>query len=200
MPARSVVIEQLTKYTGDGHAMLTPSQFTQLTGRAGRRGIDTRGAAVILWSPYVDFEAVSTLAASREFPLRSSFRPNYNMVVNLVANHPEDQVRSVLGRSFAQFQADRSLVDTRSRLKRLSDDIGEAEAELLELVDPGQAEVHVGIGRRCDGWNPGPRPPMVRWRRRSQGCPRAICCSSRDPVPSAWRWWWRPQSDPVAPA
>ena len=142
MPARSVVIEQLTKYTGDGHAMLTPSQFTQLTGRAGRRGIDTRGAAVILWSPYVDFEAVSTLAASREFPLRSSFRPNYNMVVNLVANHPEDQVRSVLGRSFAQFQADRSLVDTRSRLKRLSDDIGEAEAELLELgVDPGQAEV-----------------------------------------------------------
>ncbi len=141
MPARSVVVEQLSKYTGDGHAMLTPAQFTQLTGRAGRRGIDTHGAAVVLWSPYVDFATAATLAASRDFRLRSAFRPNYNMVVNLVANHARDQVRSVLGRSFAQFQADRTLVDRRAELERVESDMAAIDGELASLgTDPAEAE------------------------------------------------------------
>src|SRR5690606_39214588 len=77
MPARSVVIEKLTKYTGDRHETLSPGQFTQLTGRAGRRGIDEHGSAIVLWSPWVRFDQVAELATSRAFHLRSVFRPTY---------------------------------------------------------------------------------------------------------------------------
>ncbi|HET9692639.1 MAG TPA: DEAD/DEAH box helicase, partial [Acidimicrobiales bacterium] len=59
MPARSVVIEKLTKFTGDHHQFLTPGEYTQLTGRAGRRGIDNVGHAVVLWSPFVPFDQVA---------------------------------------------------------------------------------------------------------------------------------------------
>ena len=62
MPARSVVIEKLTKFTGERHQFLTPGEYTQLTGRAGRRGIDTLGHAIVLWSPFVPFDQVAGLA------------------------------------------------------------------------------------------------------------------------------------------
>ncbi len=84
MPARTVVIERLDKWNGETHADLTPGEYTQLTGRAGRRGIDVEGHAVVLWQPGVDPAAVAGLAGTRTYPLRSSFRPSYNMAVNLV--------------------------------------------------------------------------------------------------------------------
>ena len=84
MPARTVVLEKLTKYNGEAHADLTAGEYTQLTGRAGRRGIDVEGHAVVVWSPGMDPRAVAGLASRRTYPLRSSFRPSYNMAVNLV--------------------------------------------------------------------------------------------------------------------
>ena len=133
MPARSVVIERLTKFTGDGHDMLTPGQFTQLTGRAGRRGIDDHGTAVVLWSPFLTFEQVARLAASRDFPLTSVFRPTYNMTVNLLENYPADQARSVLSRSFAQFQANSEFAGERRRLDQRRSDLEQAEATLAAM-------------------------------------------------------------------
>ncbi|CAN5743982.1 DEAD/DEAH box helicase [soil metagenome] len=109
MPARSVVIEALSKFTGEHHEDLTPSQYTQLTGRAGRRGLDAFGHAVVLWSPWQGFDKVAALAASREFVLRSAFRPTANMVVNLIARYDREQAHELLERSFAQFQADKGL-------------------------------------------------------------------------------------------
>ncbi len=132
MPARSVVIERLTKFTGDGHEMLTPAQFTQLTGRAGRRGIDDRGAAIVLWSPFIAFAPVAELAASREFPLSSVFRPTYNMAVNLVERYQPDEARRVLGRSFAQYQADSKVAGDRDRLTQRTADLQAAELSLEE--------------------------------------------------------------------
>ena len=85
MPARSVVLEKLSKWNGETHADITPGEYTQLTGRAGRRGIDVEGHAVVLWQQGFDPEAVAGLASTRTYPLRSSFRPSYNMAVNLVA-------------------------------------------------------------------------------------------------------------------
>lgn len=123
MPARSVVIERLSKYNGERHEFLTPGQFTQLTGRAGRRGIDDAGSAVVLWSPFLTFEQVAGLAASREYPLASAFRPTYNMAANLVDRYEPDTAREVLARSFAQFQTDRALVRLEARRNRLVDEI-----------------------------------------------------------------------------
>jgi ATP-dependent RNA helicase HelY len=110
MPARTVVLERLSKFNGETHADLTPGEFTQLTGRAGRRGIDVEGHAVVVWSPDVDPGRLGGLASTRTYPLRSSFRPSYNMAVNLVAQMGRPASRQLLESSFAQFQADRSVV------------------------------------------------------------------------------------------
>ncbi len=123
MPARSVVIERLSKYNGERHEFLTAGQFTQLTGRAGRRGIDDSGSAVVLWSPFLTFEQVAGLAASREYPLTSAFRPTYNMAANLVERYEPDEARQVLARSFAQFQTDRALVRLEARRTRLAEEL-----------------------------------------------------------------------------
>jgi len=110
MPARSVVLEKLVKYNGDSHADITAGEYTQLTGRAGRRGIDVEGHAVVAWQPGLDPRAVAGLASRRTYPLRSSFRPTYNMAVNLVAAVGRDAARALLEQSFAQYQSDASVV------------------------------------------------------------------------------------------
>ncbi len=137
MPARSVVIESLSKFTGEHHEDLTPSQYTQLTGRAGRRGLDPVGHALVLWSPWYGFDKVAALASSREFVLRSAFQPTYNMVVNLVRRHDRDQAHELLGRSFAQYQADASLgriVNRRAtRQQLLADATERARCELGDV-------------------------------------------------------------------
>ncbi|NLU66236.1 DEAD/DEAH box helicase [Streptomyces sp. HNM0574] len=110
MPARSVVLEKLVKWNGEQHADITPGEFTQLTGRAGRRGIDIEGHAVVLWQRGMDPGALAGLAGTRTYPLRSSFKPSYNMAVNLVGQFGRHRSRELLETSFAQFQADRSVV------------------------------------------------------------------------------------------
>lgn len=120
MPARTVVIEKLTKFTGERHEFLTPAQFTQLTGRAGRRGIDSHGQAIVMWSPYVQFEQVATLATSRDFVLSSSFRPTYNMAANLVRRYEPIRARQLLNLSFAQFRADSDVVRSEHRIEKIT--------------------------------------------------------------------------------
>ncbi len=159
MPARSVVIEKLTKFTGERHEFLTPGEYTQLTGRAGRRGIDAVGYAVVLWSPWVPFEQVAGLASRRTDALRSSFRPTYNMTVNLVARYSAEQAHHLLNLSFAQFHADRDVVALERQLARTSaqleeqrtlarSDFGDVE-EYRALLDALGAERRgAGTGRR----------------------------------------------------
>ncbi|MFH8618442.1 DEAD/DEAH box helicase [Streptomyces sp. NPDC017979] len=110
MPARSVVLEKLVKWNGEQHADITPGEYTQLTGRAGRRGIDVEGHAVVLWQRGMDPAELAGLAGTRTYPLRSSFKPSYNMAVNLVEQFGRHRSRELLETSFAQFQADRSVV------------------------------------------------------------------------------------------
>jgi len=110
MPARTVVLEKLIKFNGEAHVPITPGEYTQLTGRAGRRGIDIEGNAVIQWSPTVDSASAAGLASTRTYPLRSSFSPSYNMSINLIAQFGRERARRSLESSFAQFQADRAVV------------------------------------------------------------------------------------------
>ncbi|WP_105565110.1 DEAD/DEAH box helicase [Microbacterium halophytorum] len=110
MPARTVVLEKLEKFNGEARVPITPGEYTQLTGRAGRRGIDVEGHAVVQWVDALDPEAVASLASRRTYPLNSSFRPTYNMAVNLIDQFGRARAREILESSFAQFQADRSVV------------------------------------------------------------------------------------------
>ncbi|UNX53190.1 DEAD/DEAH box helicase [Georgenia sp. TF02-10] len=127
MPARSVVLESLTKWNGSAHVQLTPGEYTQLTGRAGRRGIDVEGHAVVLYSDEIDPVAVAGLASRRTYPLRSAFHPTYNMAVNLLATMPAARAREVLETSFAQFQADRGVVGLARQAARLAETVAEYE-------------------------------------------------------------------------
>lgn len=139
MPARTVVIERITKYNGDHHVTLTAAEFAQLTGRAGRRGIDTLGHAVVLWSPFVRFEQVAALAASRSFDLRSVFRPTYNMVANLILRHDRAAARDLMTMSFAQYQRDGEVVRLQAllarRRERLADARNRAESPFGDIDD-----------------------------------------------------------------
>ena len=136
MPARTVVIEKLTKWNGDSHADITPGEYTQLTGRAGRRGLDVEGHGVVLWQPGMNPREVAGLASTRTYPLRSSFRPSYNMAVNLVDQYGRETSRELLEQSFAQFQADKAVVGLARQLRKAEDALeGYAESARCELGD-----------------------------------------------------------------
>ena len=134
MPARTVVIEKLSKFTGDHNELLTAGQYTQITGRAGRRGIDPIGHAIVLWSPFTSFGQVAGLAASRAFELSSAFRPTYNMAANLVRRYPPEQAHHLLNLSFAQYRADREVVRLERRLES-------RRAQLVELRAAARCEL-----------------------------------------------------------
>ena len=144
MPARTVVLERLVKFNGEQHAALTPGEYTQLTGRAGRRGIDVEGHAVVLWHPTestAEPDQVAGLASTRTFPLRSSFAPSYNMTINLVQHTGSQQAHRLLEQSFAQYQADRSVVGLvrsvehgQRALQEIADELGGSDAQVLDYA------------------------------------------------------------------
>ncbi|MFC5379681.1 DEAD/DEAH box helicase [Aquipuribacter nitratireducens] len=136
MPARSVVLEKLVKWNGEQHVDVTPGEYTQLTGRAGRRGIDVEGHAVVLWHEGLDPDHVAGLASTRTYPLRSSFAPTYSMAVNLVEQVGREEARRVLETSFAQFQADRAVVGLATQLRKQEEALeGYTEAMTCHLGD-----------------------------------------------------------------
>ncbi|MBA3654345.1 MAG: DEAD/DEAH box helicase [Actinobacteria bacterium] len=148
MPARTVVIEKITKFTGDGHEPLTPGEYTQLTGRAGRRGIDEQGNAVVLWSPFVPFDQVASLASRRAYALTSSFRPTYNMAANLVRKYQPETAHHLLNLSFAQYRADSAVVRDETRLEKLRADL--VRAETSAVCDRGDVGEYAGLRRAAE--------------------------------------------------
>jgi len=135
MPARTVVLEKLTKWNGESHVSVTPGEYTQLTGRAGRRGIDIEGNAVILWNKDIDSASAAGLASTRTYPLKSSFKPTYNMTINLISQFGAERARTSLESSFAQFQADKAVVGLARQISR-------NEKAMTELA--GSYECHLG--------------------------------------------------------
>ncbi|HWE66576.1 MAG TPA: DEAD/DEAH box helicase [Acidimicrobiales bacterium] len=171
MPARSVVIERFTKYGGAGRATLTSGEYLQLTGRAGRRGLDEEGHAIVLWSNEIAFAEAARVALAPPPDLRSAFRPSYNLAVNLVSRFDPETAHEVLRRSFAQWQAQRpellslqfghrvavleelgyldgwSVTETGHRLSRIyhESDLLVAEALAAQLVDGTEPAVLAGV-------------------------------------------------------
>jgi ATP-dependent RNA helicase HelY len=158
MPARTVVIERLTKFTGESRAFLTPGEYTQLTGRAGRRGIDDLGYAIVLWSPFVPFDQVASLASSRTYGLRSAFRPTYNMAANLVRRYEPADAHHLLNLSLAQFQADRAVVRFETRIERQQERIARLEREAV--CGRGDVDEYRQL-RQAHGEAPAARPALT---------------------------------------
>lgn len=157
MPARTVVLEKLVKFNGEAHVPITPGEYTQLTGRAGRRGIDIEGNAVIQWSPTVDSAAAAGLASTRTYPLRSSFVPSYNMSINLISQFGRERARRSLESSFAQFQADRAVVGLSRQIRKnesaMEEILVNAQCHLGDFIDYASIrreikEVEVLLSRR----------------------------------------------------
>ncbi|MEC5149706.1 DEAD/DEAH box helicase [Cryobacterium sp. GrIS_2_6] len=136
MPARTVVLDKLEKFNGEARVPITPGEYTQLTGRAGRRGIDVEGHSVIQWASGLDPQTVASLASRRTYPLNSSFKPTYNMAVNLIDQFGRDRTRTVLESSFAQFQADRAVVDMARAVRQQEESLtGFAASMVCHLGD-----------------------------------------------------------------
>lgn len=139
MPARSVVLERMVKWDGSTHADITAGEYTQLTGRAGRRGIDFEGHAVAVWHNGLDPYGLAGLASTRTYPLKSSFRASYNMAVNLVARLGRPAARELLETSFAQFQADAGVVGLANQIRKHEQALaGYEESMTCHLGDFGE--------------------------------------------------------------
>ena len=131
MPARTTVISALSKRTDEGHRLLFPSEFLQMAGRAGRRGMDEQGYVVIVQSRFQGVKEALYLATAKADPLVSQFTPSYGMVLNLLQIHTLDQAKELVERSFGRYLA-------LLTLKPQQEAIGALERERSELL--GQLE------------------------------------------------------------
>jgi ATP-dependent RNA helicase HelY len=143
MPARSVVIENLSKFNGESHELLQPGDYTQLTGRAGRRGIDVEGFGIVLHSPFVKFRQVTEIASVGAHELKSSFRPTYNMTANLVANYEEERAQELLRASFAAFQREKGDSEAGELIEALEHQLAREEAQAH--CDRGDVEQYLAL-------------------------------------------------------
>lgn len=122
MPARTVVLGEMVKFDGETRRLLTPNEYRQMVGRAGRRGIDEKGYAVILYSPWVSFERSMEVATGELLPLVSAFNPDYSTALNLWRTpKDQDQLADLYARSLRRFQHDRRLEEITERWEALQD-------------------------------------------------------------------------------
>jgi ATP-dependent RNA helicase HelY len=174
MPARTVVLEKLEKFNGEARVPITPGEYTQLTGRAGRRGIDVEGHSVIAWHEGLDPQAVASLASRRSYPMNSSFKPTYNMAVNLIDRFGRERTRTILESSFAQFQADRAVVDLARKVRQQEESLaGYEKAMQDDTGGSGDIVEYAAIRREISdleksGARPGDQSAKQRERRQRE--------------------------------
>lgn len=105
MPARTTVISSVSKRTDEGHRMLSANEFLQMSGRAGRRGMDEIGYVVIVGTPFQTPEEVAALATSDSNPLESKFSPCYSMVLNLLQRFSLDEANELILKTFGYYSS-----------------------------------------------------------------------------------------------
>jgi ATP-dependent RNA helicase HelY len=201
MPARTVVLEKLEKFNGEARVPITPGEYTQLTGRAGRRGIDVEGHSVIQWQDGLDPQSVASLASRRSYPLNSSFRPTYNMAVNLVDQFGRERTREILESSFAQFQADRAVVDLARKVRQQEESLAGYEKAMTchlgdfkeysgirrELSDLERKGARMESASRADRDRRQRQLTALRKRMKEHPCHR--CPDREQHARWAERWW-----------
>ncbi len=133
MPARTTVISALKKRSDDGHRLLTPSEFLQIAGRAGRRGMDKVGYVVTVQTPFEGALVASKLAKSPPEPLRSQFTPSYGMVLNLLQKHTIEEAKELLELSFAEYLAEIQLLPQEDAIASYTREITKLDINLAQF-------------------------------------------------------------------
>jgi len=153
MPARSVALEKFSKYSDAGRRFLTSGEFSQMTGRAGRRGLDEEGHAIVCFAPEVALHDVARVALAPPADLHSSFRPTYNFTANLINHFEFETALEVVQRSYAQFETDhrptgtkRPLGDQMVARHHVLEELGYAEGWRLNT----QGQLLRSIYHECD--------------------------------------------------
>ncbi len=178
MPARSVVVGSLSKFDGVGMRLLTPNEYQQLTGRAGRRGMDERGAAIIPYSPWEPFEPSFTALTGRLLPVNSAFSMRYNSVLNLWRGGDIRRLRGDVASSFREFQRYSQRLFQGKRLS-LEEALQELNLPLLEeapetaLAPEETPTPDTSLSRRAQPEPPKPPPPLMPERERHRALSRA---------------------------
>ena len=163
MPARSVVLEKFTKFSDAGRNILTSGEFAQMTGRAGRRGLDDEGHAIVCFAIETSMADIARVAISPPPDLHSSFRPTYNFTANLMHHFDEEMAVTILQRSYAQFEADRrpagarrSLADQMMARRSVFEDLGYAKDwKLNERGEALRRVYHENDLLLCEAWYEG---------------------------------------------
>lgn len=147
MPARTTVISTLSKRTDTGHRLLNPSEFLQMAGRAGRRGMDEQGHVVTLQTPFEGAKEAAYLATSEADPLVSQFTPSYGMVLNLLQTHTLEQAKELIERSFGQYSANLHLKPQQDYVAELQAQLNQLTAQ-IEAVDENQVAIYEKLRQR----------------------------------------------------
>jgi superfamily II RNA helicase len=147
MPARTTVISTLSKRTDTGHRLLNASEFLQMAGRAGRRGMDERGHVVTLQTPFEGAKEAAYLATSKPDPLVSQFTPSYGMVLNLLQTHTLEQSKELIERSFGQYLANLHLRPQYEYITELQKQLTQLQ-EQIAAIDEGELAVYEKLRQR----------------------------------------------------
>jgi len=133
MPARTTIISALSKRSEDGHRLLTSSEFVQIAGRAGRRGMDVVGHVVTIQTRFEGSKEAAKLATASAEPLTSWFAPSYGMVLNLLQKHSIEEAKDLLERSFAEYLAEQRLAPQQQAIAELTTKITKIDVELAPV-------------------------------------------------------------------
>lgn len=153
MPARTTVISTLSKRTDRGHRLLTASEFLQMAGRAGRRGMDTTGNVVTLQTPFEGVKEAFNLATAEADPLVSQFTPSYGMVLNLLQTHTLPEAKELVEQSFAQYLATLHLKPQKQYITELTTELAKLDIQLavvdrVQLANYEKVSAHLKEERR----------------------------------------------------
>ena len=147
MPARTTVMSALSKRTDGGHSMLSPSEFLQISGRAGRRGKDKVGHVVTVQTPFEGAKEAAFLATSTAEPLRSWFTPSYGMVLNLLQKYSLPEVKELLERSFAEYLSQKRLAPEQEAIAEITTELAKLDVALAS-VTPAQLNSYSKLQER----------------------------------------------------
>ncbi|MBW4642254.1 MAG: RNA helicase [Goleter apudmare HA4340-LM2] len=147
MPARTTVISTLSKRTDNGHRLLNASEFLQMAGRAGRRGMDKQGHVVTVQTPFEGAKEAAYLATSQPDPLVSQFTPSYGMVLNLLQTHTIEQARELIERSFGQYMATLHLRPDYDEIEAIQTELAQIQAQIA-AVDENELAVYEKLRQR----------------------------------------------------